>query len=472
MKKATEDIYTNEIMFTRDVIEKFAREYTICPFEFSLYLSYFSEVIICDYNYAFCPKSHLKRYFEEKNYEPILLVDESHNLVSRSKSMYSAELLKSSIIKLKKLLKNEKIRVNQEINSLVKNFDNLGDKKSLFINELTNEFIDSFDRLFYKLNKYLAENADFSERDEVITIYFEMNDFSRILEYFNDAYKVRIETKGDVKVSLICLDASEFLFNTVSNFCYGTVFFSATLSPLEYYKQLITQGEGEHIVLKSPFPKENLNIIVQDSISTKYRNRDDSVSEIVKTIKTMIDNKKGKFIVFFPSYTYLEKVNNSLDVNINKVTQRRDMTYKERSVFLDKFKEEESIIGLFVMGGIFAEGIDYVGDMLDGVIIVGVGLPMYGDYNNMLKSYFDEKFGNGFDYAYTFPGINKVIQAVGRLIRTEIDTGVAILIDERFSNYKYRNLFPPEWSHYKVINDTNEIKKKIGLFWSDKFENR
>ncbi|XMB85539.1 ATP-dependent DNA helicase [Mycoplasmatota bacterium WC44] len=468
LKEATRDIYKNESIITKKILEEYAEKHTVCPFEYSLYVSYFTDIIICDYNYAFCPKTHLKRYFEEKEYKPILLVDEAHNLISRSKSMYSAELNDSVVKKLKILLNSIKPSVSKEINNLLDSFDILGSGVSFeSYKDMDHIFIEYFLKLYKKINEILIENQDFKSRNDVVNIYFELMDFYRIIEFYNESYVFLVDNNKGIKVSLSCLDASKYILKTIKDRCFGTVFFSATMFPLDYYKQLLTSGEGNHMILKSPFPQENLSLFIVDDVSTKYKDRDSSIDKIVDTIKTMVNSKKGKYIVFFPSYAYLDKVSEQLDVNIEKIVQKRNMTYSERVEYMNMFSEDSSLLGMFVMGGIFSEGIDYVGDMLSGVIIVGVGLPMYGDYNNLLKSYFDEKFNNGFDYAYTYPGINKVIQSVGRVIRTESDRGVAILIDERFSNNKYQNLFPREWSHKRIINNNKRISTILDKFWSE-----
>jgi len=226
LKTATEDMYSSETIFSREKIIAYAKKHTICPFEYSLYLSYFANVVVCDYNYVFCPKSHLKRYFEEKEYEPILLVDEAHNMVSRSKSMFSADIKKTSIVRLKGLVKKLKPTIKTELKMLTDAFSDFKESELDFKENLDISFVDAFERLFYKLNKVLTDNSDFHGREETLDIYFEMNDFSRILEYYNDSYRMMIEKyDNEVKVSLFCFDGIYFVLNTVKEYTYGSVCF-------------------------------------------------------------------------------------------------------------------------------------------------------------------------------------------------------------------------------------------------------
>lgn len=458
LRDAVTDAFFNNDVFTKEVVEEYAMKHKICPFEFSLMLSYYMNVVICDYNYAFCPKTHLKRYFDIPEYNIRLLVDEAHNLVSRGKSMYSADLIAEDLVKLKKELALNTKKFNRPINKLLNHFED-----DLIQTELSDDLIADFYDLFSKLSKYIIENPDVPNKKMIVDGYFMLNDFSRITEYYNDAYRTVITNK---KITLNCLDASRFLHQTM-NYCKGTTLFSATMFPLDYYQELLSEGEGEHMIIPSPFEQNNLDIIVVDKVSTRYKDRTNTLDDVVNIIKAST-KKKGNYIVFFPSYKYLEDVKSRIDIDV--LAQSRDMSYTKRAEYIQMFKENDDVIGFFVMGGIFSEGIDYVGDMLAGVVIVGVGLPMISKENNLLKDYFQEKFQKGFDYAYTYPGINKVIQAVGRVIRTETDRGIAVLIDDRFSTRRYVNLFPREWRHFNILNSAKHINIELKSFWGDDYD--
>jgi DNA excision repair protein ERCC-2 len=457
LNDAVTDAFFNEDVFTREIVEDYAYKHKICPFEFSLMMSYFMNVVIADYNYAFDPKIHLKRYFDIPEYNMKLLVDEAHNLVSRGKSMYSAELFAADLLDLKKELALNTKKFSKHINKLINHFE--GDQ---VLRVLPEDLLNDFYSLHSKLNKYMLDEQDLLNMKQIVEYYFILNDFDRIIPYFGEQYRLIITNH---KIVLNCLDASKYLHETM-NYCKGTTLFSATMFPLEYYKTLLSEGEGEHIIIPSPFKQENLDIIVVDNISTRYKDRQNTLTDIVDIIETAT-KKEGNYIVFFPSYKYLEDVYNLMEPRDEILVQEREMSLKRRAEFIDRFKNENNLTGMFVMGGIFSEGIDYVGDMLDGVIIVGVGLPMISKENNLLKEYFDEQFNKGFDYAYTYPGINKVIQAVGRVIRTETDRGIAVLIDDRFSTHKYMRLFPKEWRHFNVLNNKRHIEIELRSFWNE-----
>jgi len=481
LQTATKDIFQNEKLMKRSVVEHYAEKHKVCPFEFSLFISYFVDVIICDYNYVFDPRTHLIRYFDEQNYEPLILIDEAHNLISRSRDMYSATLVKSDFIKLRRLGSKLKPTIRTGVKHVLDIFDSfesdLIDQPFISSKSLNDAFLEAIKYLMKKIENALKENPKYPKKSDVLDSYFSILSFSRIYEYYNDSYLTNIEMLDgeDISVTIQCLDASKFLLDTLKNKTFGSVFFSATLYPIEYYQELLTQNEGETLKIQSPFDHQRLKMIMMDSISTRYQDRTSSIQGVVDTIVSIVDSKKGNYIVFFPSYQYLNQVLDQLpqDINADILIQKRDMVHMLRDLMIEKFKTtiERSQLAFFVMGGMFAEGIDYVGDMLNGVIVVGVGLPMINETNNQLKTYYQEHFNKGFDYAYQYPGMNKVIQAVGRVIRSTSDYGVAILIDDRFTQASYRKLFPPEWKHYDVARNQKQLNQLLSDFWT-KMEKR
>jgi DNA excision repair protein ERCC-2 len=273
-----------------------------------------------------------------------------------------------------------------------------------------------------------------------------------------------------VSVSIKCLNAAGFLLDTAKNRAISTVYFSATLDPIHYYKKLIAEGEGKDVKFPSAFPRDNLLLFAVDDVSTRYNDREASIDKIIEAAEALVTGKKGNYIVYFPSYYYLNMVKERWDLDPDDyevVIQKREMSSRERGESIEAFRTEidRTRVGMFVMGGVFGESIDLVGDMLSGVLVVGVGLPMIAPFNNILRSHFDEEFQAGFDFAYTFPGLNKVIQAVGRVIRSETDRGVAILLDDRFTSRKYKQLYPKEWNHMQTENDIAALTAKIAAFW-------
>ena len=471
LRQATEEIYNSHDTFTSDVITEVTNKYEICAFEFSLNLSYYCDVVIADYNYAFDPKAALIRYFEDDSYKPKLLVDEAHNLISRSKDMYSAYINEFDIINIRSKLNEFKPSVRKCCNKILEIFDSYREKlatNTLFVDDFMNEDLNILIReLLTKCDDIFEHNKKIKDKDLILESYFKLLDFIRISEYFSETHKMIVKLVDDViNVSYFCLDASKFLLEKIHESMYGIVFFSATLYPINYYTNLLTQGEGKYIELYSPFDSNNLDIIINNEISTKYKNRIYSVDSIIETIEVLTESKPGNYIIFFPSYQYLNMVVSQItEPDFEMIVQRNDFNEEDRNKIIEKFKTTtNNKVGFFVMGGAFSEGIDFIGDSLTGVIIVGVGLPMVCDENNILKEYFDKLYDSGFDYAYTYPGFNKVIQAVGRVIRDYDDRGVAILMDERFGYTGYRELFPPHWTNIKYISRKHRLKEELKEF--------
>ena len=472
LRSATEDIFNEYDIFSSEVILEEANNHEICAFEFSLYLSYFCDLIIADYNYAFDPKAQLIRYFEDDTYKPKLLVDEAHNLISRSKDMYSAVISEDDIRVIRSKLNGFTPSVRGNCNTAIQILESYNEKLAegvCYIDTKMNSDLNVILRsIEQKCEQIFEENKKIKDKDIIYDAFFKIMDFIRISEYFGENHRLIAKRENDkITVGYFCLNASEFILDTIKNKCHGVVFFSATLYPIDYHVNLLTSGEGKYINLPSPFDPNNLDIIIDYEISTKYKNRVNTVDRILETIDTLTSAHEGNYIVFFPSYAYLNMIVSAItNPNYEMIIQTNDLTDFERESIITKFKTTTNTkVGFFVMGGNFSEGIDYVGDALSGVIIVGVGLPLICDENNLLKEYFDDLYQKGFDYAYTFPGFTKVIQAVGRVIRTSTDSGVAILMDERFSYSLYKNLFPAHWSNIKMINTNYKLKRELDDFY-------
>jgi DNA excision repair protein ERCC-2 len=473
--KAIDDVFRNESLLTKELIIGYGKKHRVCPFELSLDISNYCDIIIADYNYAFDPRAHLIRYFEDTTYEPILLVDEAHNLISRSREMYSATLTNETFASLLALTKGMKPSPKPELNKIMDYFSEV-DIELLEVDFLRKDNVNEMlllylKKLLRKFDQAFLDDKKFPNKSLITPLYYELFQFVKINEFFNEQFVFLLEKEGPkLSVSIKCLNAAEFIYDTSKNRSRSTVFFSATLDPIFYYKTLLTQGKGKDVKMLSSFPQENLMLVAIDDVSTRYNDRENSLDKIVETIETLVNGKKGNYIVFFPSYVYLNQVFDNLDLDpedFDIIVQKREMSLRDRQETLDLFKtaSDKTQVGLFVMGGVFGESIDLIGDQLSGVLIVGVGLPMIAPFNNVLKSHFDEEFSSGFDFAYTYPGLNKVIQAVGRVIRSETDRGIAILLDDRFTTRRYMGLYPKEWSHLEVINDNVTLEKRIDKFW-------
>ncbi|MCF7927342.1 MAG: PD-(D/E)XK nuclease family protein [Candidatus Izimaplasma sp.] len=475
VQEALEDIFIHDDVYDQKLIKQYGEYHEICPHEFSLSISYFSDIIICDYNYAFDPRVHLIRYFDDDYYTMKLLIDEAHNMIDRSRSMFSATLKKSTLTYLKEHTRKLKPKPTRQINRLVKYIDEVIEQEDIikarfyFSDEVDASLITKVESITKKFDQILVENKKFDKRKQILECYFELMQFLRISDFFNDKYKYIISaTKDNIYFTLNCLDASEFILDILKGRASGTVFFSATLQPIDYYVNLITNTIGKSIHIPSPFPQENLGLFLDASTSTRYKDRDRSIDNIIDTIYAMLESHVGNYIAFFPSYNYLNKVLKLFDTSLyDTYIQKRNMTKKQRDEILEEFTEtsDHSKIGFFVLGGSFSEGVDYPGEKLSGVLVVGVAFPMFNKENELLRSHFDNQGNNGFEYAYTYPGFNKVIQAVGRVIRTKNDRGVAILFDDRYLHHKYQTLFPSNWAHIKTKQPGEYIQALLREFW-------
>ncbi len=473
LKAATMDIFKKEDVYDSALILEISNKFKICAFEFSLYLSYFCDLVIADYNYVFDPKAHLIRYFEDDTYTPKVLVDEAHNLISRSKEMYSSELSEADIRLLRSKLNGFKPSIRSDCNKALEIFDsyreNLALKATIVDTKQNSDLYAILRQINLKCDQIFEENKNIKDKDQALEVYFKIMDFLRISEIYSITHKTIINLENDmVRINYYCLDASEFLLDTIKSSIHGIVFFSATLYPIDYHCNLLTKKEGKYIELPSPFDPNNLNIIINSNISTKYKYRIDSIDPIIETIEALTNAHKGNYIVFFPSYAYMNMVLESItDPDYEIIVQKNNMNDLEKQEIIDKFKDfSHTKVGFFVMGGVFSEGIDFIGDSLSGVIIVGVGLPLICDENNILKDYFEQEYSQGFDYAYTYPGFTKVIQAVGRVIRDYSDKGVAILMDERFNYNIYQRLMPPHWTNKKIITNSYNLKMELIKFFN------
>ena len=464
--------------FTRPVIEAIAREYEICPFEFSLDIALWVDCVICDYNYAFDPRVYLHRFFDFDTESYVFLIDEAHNLPDRARSMYSAELDKKTVLNLQRTLKShlpelfKKLSVINKILLEIRKACQAEGNETLVEYKLPEQLIKAVREFSQKAEDWLALNQPAEFRQELLEFYFLCLNYLRTAEYFDTFYVSYFERQGqaDLRAKLFCLDPAPMLAAPLDR-SQSAVFFSATLLPIDYFMKLLT-GDSDHPkrIFQSPFPDENVCLLIHNQISTKYAQRADSYAAIAEAIENICSAHVGNYLVYFPSYAYLAAVLNLLKDRMPEgqiLVQDRAMTETERESFLARFSasNEETLVGLAVMGGIFGEGIDLVGERLIGVVVVGVGVPQLGLERDLLKTYFDDQGGNGFAYAYQYPGFNRVLQATGRVIRTETDRGIIVLIDERFTHARYRHLFPSHWRGVQVVQNSSELKDKLKRFW-------
>ncbi len=459
INNATKALYTEEVLYSRETIEKYAKKYEVCPFEYSLMMASFSDIIIADYNYMFDPRAYLRRFFDEPSTH-IALVDEAHNIYDRACEMYTASLIKEPISELHRLFKGRDMKLSKALSALHLKFIKLralcdeANQTDLFLNDLDSALLDQFEDVLETIEWYLYEEPDTEYKPQLMTLYFDLLQFLRISEYYNPDFLLRIQRFGaDVKVSIVCLNPSLYLVQKMK-LIQSTILFSATLHPMGYYETVLLNNQPcEQLFIPSPFNREQLEVKVLTRISTKYKARQASIQPLAMQISHMIKQKVGNYLVFFPSHEYLEHVLEAFtaleleDITIKR--QERLMDEAQREAFLDAFVEspQKTLVGFCVLGGIFGEGIDLTHSRLIGAMIVGVGLPQVNPLTEARRSYFQDHFEAGYEYAYIYPGFNKVMQAVGRVIRTEQDSGVVWLIDDRYRQQTYLNLFPHEWQH-------------------------
>lgn len=483
LKEVIKEIVLNNDIIDANLIKKYALKYTMCPFELSLDLSLLADVIISDYNYLFDPISQLKRYFEspDKQYKMIALIDEAHNMVNRSVDMFSSILSSSSFFKaLTDLKKIRNKQIMKIYNSLEEYFNyylefDFSEQKEFILDSLNIEFVLRLKKYNEEIKKYRLKHKKFKS-ENVDNFNRDLYRFLLIYDYYikyKDQYKlfIRSEKEDEITLNMMCLDASKFIVSSLNHF-EGSIFFSATLSPIDYYINLIVNNNNnvKTLSLPSPFKKENFKVLVDNSTSFIYKDRLLTIDKIRDYILTFSKKRKGNYMVFCPSYKYLETLKLVLkDDDLNIIYQEKNMTNVSKDLFLNEFKEKvnKTTVGVVVLGGIFSEGIDLVGDRLNGVIILGIGLPSISFENELKKEYYNSLSYNGFEYAYINVGINKITQALGRLIRSENDKGIALLIDYRYKNKTYIPLFNDKWSNHKVIKNKYELEDELDKFYKN-----
>ena len=479
---AVYELWTTEQSFDRETLLRHAQKWQVCPFELSLDLAVWMDGVICDYNYVFDPNVYLKRFFGENvsgNY--LFLIDEAHNLVDRGREMYSASISLDDVIETRKFVKPYSQKLWKKLGKVKKQMEelkqNCGEWK---VQENAGVLPISLLSVQGELDQLLEEPPAQEVVDGILNFYFEVRDFLNISELVDDNYVVYTAFGEDGRFyeKLFCVNPAENLQKCLDK-GKSTVFFSATLLPLQYYRKMLsTRSENFGMYVESPFEQKKRCLMICRDVSSKYTRRGyEEYRKIAEYIARMSWQKKGNYMVFFPSYRLMEDVyqvyQDEFSVSwVRCISQHASMTELEREEFLEEFTEEteETLVGFCVMGGIFSEGIDLIGDRLIGAAVVGTGLPQVNCEREILKGYYDEKGEQGFDYAYRYPGMNKVLQAAGRVIRTKEDTGAILLMDERFLNRDYRNLFPREWNDACTCTLGN-VEKHLQAFWDVSEEN-
>lgn len=472
---AVYDLITTEEDFTRERMLAQAEKYQVCPFEMSLDASLYADIIICDYNYVFDPNVYLKRFFsEEEKGDYIFLVDEAHNLVERGREMYSAVLVKEEILTVKKLVRGKNRKLEAALEKCNRQMlEWKRECETYTIYESIGAFAFSLMRLMSLLDIFLQSRGEMPERKEVTEFYLNLRHFMNMFERVDENYVLYSDFDETDRfcLHLYCVNPSVNLQECLER-GKSTIFFSATLLPVNYYKNLLSSKKDNYAVYAdSAFREEQRLLFIGRDVSSLYTRRTlGEFHRIALYIQQVLRAKKGNYLIFFPSYRFMEDVYEQfLAVNEQEadcMMQSGNMNEADREEFIQEFSNPrgKSLAAFCVLGGIFSEGIDLKEDLLIGVLIVGTGLPQICNQREILKEYYQEENGQGFDYAYQYPGMNKVLQAAGRVIRTASDRGIIGLLDERFLRSDYRQLFPREWSQYEV-HTLDSLPGALEAFW-------
>ncbi|MCR4611246.1 MAG: ATP-dependent DNA helicase, partial [Lachnospiraceae bacterium] len=464
-------IINEEDLFNRDIILSYAQEGMVCPYRLSLEIARFSDEIVCDYNYVFDPNAAIVKSISDKN--NIFLVDEAHNLVDRARNMYSVSIIKEDVLAMKKVF-------GAYDKSLIKYFDRLN-REMLAFKKMCDEPMVIIDRnkldtliinLRYKIEMFFDKKIKMADRKRALEFYFNLCNYVNTLDFVDETYITYADFNdaGCFVIHLCNLDPSVRLQLCLDN-AVSTSFFSATLLPVNYYKEVLCKKENPTaIYAKTIFDSSQRVILIANDVTSKYNMRSSAMYEkIAEYIIKTVNVKKGNYIAYFPSYAFMDNVYNALlDLEFNQdiIIQNMSMNEQEREAFIEEFEvvREKSLVALCVLGGIFAEGIDLVGGKLIGTIIVGTGLPQTNFESELLKDYYKYIGRDGYGYAYRYPGMNKVCQAAGRVIRTVDDRGVILLLDFRFNYSKYKSIFPREWKDAKNTN-IETVESQLKEFW-------
>ena len=477
---AVYELWTTEEVYSREVIRAHAEKWQVCPFEMCLDLSVWVDGIICDYNYVFDPNVHLKRFFGENiSGDHIFLIDEAHNLVERGREMYSAGISRQSLVALRKKIRKRFSKLartldkaNRQMMELEENLAETGKGYQVLPNPGVLPI--TLLTISGELEEILEEKELEEElRREILEFYFIVRDFLNVSELVDENYVVYTENSAEegFRLRLFCVNPAENLGEYLKK-GKSAIFFSATMFPMLYYRELLTTDRDAYgIYVQSPFPKENRRILIGSDVSSRYTRRNRAeYRKIAGYIARCVWQRPGNYMVFFPSYRLMEDVlqvyEEEFSVDwVRCVCQTPDMTEQEREGFLEEFQEREgTLVGFCVLGGIFSEGVDLTGESLIGAVIVGTGLPQIGSQREILKEYYDKKNHCGFDYAYRYPGMNKVLQAAGRVIRTKEDKGVILLLDDRFWDRDYQEIFPREWQDRTGCR-LDTVEGAVETFW-------
>lgn len=474
LRRAMPELLLNN-SFTYKYLRETGRKYSICPFELCLDLSEYCDVIICDYNYVFNPSARLKRYFGEEKGKYAFLIDEAHNLVERAREMFSAELSRAKLERVFHSLDGLGLpRLQRGVENVIQSLD--------AVKAQSNEqaFLLAPPQAVYNaclICLQVIDGLNESERSllpaQMGELILTLLDYTTVSNYYSEEYHTCYARRDnapaeDFSLHLLCLQPSVYVRMGL-NYARGSVLFSATLNPHEYYlNNLGADDKTYYFELEPPFDPDNMLVVVEDGLATTYSARKRTLADVTRLIHDAVSVRPGNYLVFFPSYAYLDAVQKIYAAQYEEkpLVHTPGMSRKEKDAFLSAFDDtSRPVLGFSVLGGHFGEGIDLPGKRLLGAVIVGVGLPQLCLERNLIQKYFSEQYMDGYAYAYIFPGLNRVLQAAGRVIRTATDRGIVLLIDERFARPPYDEIMPEHWNIRYASQEELSVLEIIEEFW-------
>lgn len=469
------DALCHEDHMDRENVEAYAQKHHVCPAEFAFDVANFSDVIVCDYNYVFDPLAKLQRFFVEVTERYAFLVDEAHNLPHRGREMFSASICRDDVLALRRAYpkKTEPYKaigkLNSQLHAIQKQL-RLDDQPYTTSDLINGKLLATLSKAFDACVVYGLDTEGFELSKNDSELLLRCFRFNFISDYFSSGHLWVESDEDGGTCTMRCIDPSESLAASYKN-AVSAIIFSATMAPYSYYEEVLGIQGCRKLVLDSPFPHEHRQMLLGAGVDTRLEARERHYDRMVAYIQALVRSKTANYLVFCPSYEFLRQIESRLSQNLENgrlVSQVTGMTEADKEAFLACFESEgsETVIGLAVLGGSFSEGIDLVGERLEGVVLIGLGTPYMSTENELIKAFYDEHGKNGYTYAYVYPAINKIVQAVGRLIRTETDRGVVLFLDDRYLYSRYKSLLP---SHWRIVkrSEPEAVFESHLAFWSE-----
>lgn len=468
---------------TARTFRKTAEEFQVCPFELQLDATQDADAVICDYNYVFAPRSSFGRMSNcelDQEGKPTLVIDEAHNLPTRAMDYYSPVLsaavlghMRSDFAGLPRRFRTEALNLLDSCIEVIKDCAPPDCQKACKIDPPISAFLAQDAELRAFLSTYLKSDVEIAPRDPVLRLCFYWSEFTSALEYLGGGKDEFFTTFNPqtVAVRITCCDASEMLKDCY-DFYEQIVAFSATLKPFEFYRQLAGLA-GKNLKTAefvSPFPKSRRKLLIIPQISSKFSERQRNYPRIAAAIEKIASLKRGNYFAFFPSFDFLQRVLEVFDAPEGFVVLRQERAMKHDDIqdVLERLRDPDVAHVVFaVQGGVFSEGVDYPGDMVIGAFIVGPPLPNFDLEREKMREYYEQNYAAGFDYAYTYPAMAKAVQAAGRVIRSETDRGIIVLMDNRFVQPSFVKSMPQDWfeqSPRELVSES--ILRDVSQFWS------